>query len=74
VLDFAAAVDGEHEFTNATGAAELKARIEAYWRARGHDVQVMLVEGAFTQALRSGRFDVRSDLVNGLPRGKRGGR
>lgn len=56
------------EFTDKAGAAELKARIEAYWRAKGHDVQVVLVEGAFTPALRASRIDVRSDLVNGLPR------
>ena len=64
----AASATEECEFTDARGAAELKSRIEAFWRARGHEVQVMLVEGSFTQALRSGRFDVRSDLVNGLPR------
>lgn len=56
------------EFTDRAGAAELKARIESYWRERGHDVQVMLVEGSFTPALRASRVDIRSDLVNGLPR------
>jgi hypothetical protein len=56
------------EFTDRAGAAELKTRIESYWRERGHDVQVMLVEGSFTPALRASRVDVRSDLVNGLPR------
>ncbi|MBY0562969.1 MAG: hypothetical protein K2P58_02185 [Hyphomonadaceae bacterium] len=56
------------EFTDRHGAKELKARIEAYWRARGFEVQVMLLEGAFTPQLRACRVDVRSDLVNGLPR------
>jgi hypothetical protein len=58
------------EYTDRAGASELKARIEAYWRERGHEVQVMLVEGGFTAALRAGRMDVRSDLVNGMPRAR----
>ncbi len=61
-------LENQREFTDRNGAAELKALIEAYWRARGFDVQVMLVEGPFSQALRTSRVDVRSDLVNGLPR------
>lgn len=60
----------DFEFTDRTGAGELKARIEAYWHERGYDIQVVLVEGSFTPALRASRVDVRSDLVNGLPRGK----
>lgn len=58
------------EYTDRAGANELKARIEAFWRARGHEVQVMLVEGGFTAALRAARMDVRSDLVNGRPRAR----
>lgn len=56
------------EYTDRYGADALKTRIEAYWRERGFDVQVMLVEGSFTPQLRACRVDVRSDLVNGLPR------
>ncbi len=56
------------DYTDRPGASALKARIEAYWRERGFDIQVMLVEGAFSQSLRCCRMDVRSDLVNGLPR------
>lgn len=62
---------GEADYTCHAGAAELKARIEAYWRARGHEVQVMLIEAPFTQAIRAARYDVRSELVNGLPRPRR---
>lgn len=58
----------QSEFTDRYGANALKARIEAYWRERGYDVQIMLVEGPFTPQLRACRVDVRSDLVNGLPR------
>jgi hypothetical protein len=59
------------EYTDRAGAGELKSRIEGYWRERGFDIQVMLVEGAFTPALRAGRFDVRSELIDGLPRAAR---
>lgn len=57
------------DYTNESGAAVIKANIEEFWRARGYDVQVMLVPGPFSNALRASRFDLRSDLVNGLPRG-----
>lgn len=62
--------EDQAEFTDRAGASELKARIEAYWRERGYNIQVMLVEGSFTPALRASRVDVRSDLINGLPRVK----
>lgn len=56
------------DWTNSAGAAALKAKIEAYWRERGYEVQVMLVDGPFSAALRATRVDVRSELINGLPR------
>jgi hypothetical protein len=59
------------EFTDRNGAEILKARIEAYWRERGQDVQVILVQAAFTPALRAARYDVRSEMTNGLPRSLR---
>jgi hypothetical protein len=55
-------------FTDRAGASLLKARIEAHWRERGYDVLVILVEAAFSPAIRSARFDVRSDMLNGMPR------
>ena len=54
------------------GARRLAKRIEAYWKARGHDVTCELVEGAFTQPMRSARTDIRSDMVGGLPRTMKG--
>lgn len=63
---------GPVEYTNREGAEILKARIEAFWRERGHEVQVVLVQAAFTPALRAARYDVRSEMMNGLPRGQRG--
>ena len=49
------------------GAEALKSKIEVYWALRGKRVQVWIEQKAFHAALRGSRFDVRSDLVNGLP-------
>ena len=43
------------EFTDRHGAELLKSRIESYWRERGYDVQITLVQAAFTPALRASR-------------------
>ncbi len=56
------------DWTNSNGAAALKTKIETFWRERGYEVQVMLVDGPFSAALRATRVDVRSELINGLPR------
>ncbi len=50
------------------GARRLKERIEAYWRERGYDVNIDLVDAGFMPAMRSARTDVRSNMVNGFPR------
>jgi hypothetical protein len=57
----------EHDFCNVDGARRLKQRIEEYWRDRGYNVDVKLIEAGFVAAMRSARTDVRSDMVNGLP-------
>lgn len=49
------------------GAENLARRIREYWRERGHEVQVDVQEKPFTSATRSIRYDVRSNLVNGMP-------
>lgn len=59
--------DVEHDFCNADGARRLKKRLEEYWRERGYDVTVRIVEAGFVAAMRSARSDVRSDMVNGFP-------
>lgn len=59
---------GEYDFCSRNGAHELKAKIEAYWAERGHKVQVMLHNVGFHPAIRAARFDVRSDMINGMPR------
>ena len=57
----------DHDFCNVDGARRLKQRIEEYWRERGYNVDVKLIEAGFVAAMRSARTDVRSDMVNGLP-------
>ena len=62
---------GESDFCSRDGAHAIKAKIEAYWRERGQTVQVMLHNVGFHPAIRAARFDVRSDMINGMPRPKR---
>lgn len=56
------------DYTSREGAMALKAKIEAYWRERGKNVMIALHNVGFHPAIRAARFDVRSDMVNGLPR------
>ena len=59
----------EPDYCTHNGAAALKATIEAYWAERGQHVLVSLHNVGFHPAIRAARFDVRSDMVNGRPRG-----
>jgi hypothetical protein len=42
--------------------------IREYWKKQGYDVDVRLVQEGFVSTMRSSRFDVRSNMVNGMPR------
>ncbi len=66
--EFAADRGDGPDYCGREGALELKKRIEAYWAGRGQDVAVFLHNVGFHPAIRAARFDVRSDLVNGMPR------
>lgn len=59
---------GEFDFCSRDGAIALKAKIEAYWRERGQHVMIALQNVGFHPAIRAARYDVRSDMVNGMPR------
>lgn len=59
------------DWCSQNGARALQARIEDYWRERGHEVMIVLRDAGFHAAVRTTRFDLRSDLVNGLPQGVR---
>lgn len=58
----------DHDFCNTDGARKIKNRIEEYWKDRGFQVDVKLIDAGFVAAMRSARTDVRSDMVNGMPR------
>lgn len=57
-----------NDWCNEEGAKRLKQKIEQYWSERGYDVNVDLVDACFIAAMRSARTDVRSNMVNGMPR------
>jgi hypothetical protein len=59
------------DFCNVDGARRLKNKIEDYWKDRGFDVDIKLIDAGFMAAMRSARTDVRSDMVNGMPRRRR---
>ncbi len=50
------------------GAKRIREKIAAYWADRGYEVDVDLIDAGFVPAMRSARTDVRSDMVNGMPR------
>jgi hypothetical protein len=56
------------DYCSREGAQALKDKIEAYWRERGQNVMINLHNVGFHPAIRAARFDVRSDMVNGMPR------
>lgn len=51
-----------------SGAQRLKEKIEAYWAERDCKVDVKLVEAGFVAPMRSKRVDLRSDMINALPK------
>lgn len=59
---------GESDFCSKDGALALKEKIEAYWRERGQNVMLSLHNVGFHPAIRAARYDVRSDMINGMPR------
>jgi hypothetical protein len=59
---------GESDYCSRDGAQALKEKIEAYWRERGQNVMIALHNVGFHPAIRAARYDVRSDMVNGMPR------
>ena len=50
------------------GARRLAVKIEEFWRKRGFDVSVEMQPQGFVSTMRSARTDLRSDMVNGMPR------
>lgn len=50
------------------GATRLASKIREFWMKKGFDVEVDLKPEGFVATMRSSRTDVRSDMVNGMPR------
>lgn len=61
------------DFCTEDGAQRLKNKIEEYWKTRGYDVNINLIDAGFIPAMRSARTDVRSNMVNGMPTPETGG-
>ncbi len=55
------------DFCTEDGALRIKNKIEEYWKNRGYDVNINLVDAGFIPAMRSARTDIRSNMVNGMP-------
>lgn len=49
------------------GADRLRQLIEDFWRRRGFNVEVELIQEGFVPAMRSARTDIRSNMINGWP-------
>lgn len=56
------------DFCSSDGASRLQNAIRDYWRKKGFDVEIELVHEGFVSTMRSSRFDIRSNMVNGMPR------
>ena len=50
------------------GAKRLAIKIQDFWRKKGFEVHVETREEGFVSTMRSARTDLRSDMVNGMPR------
>ena len=50
------------------GAMRLAKKIQDYWRKQGYEVDIKTVAEGFVSTMRSARTDLRSDMVNGMPR------
>lgn len=56
------------DYTTRKGANALADRIRGHWAKQGHHVSFKLQDAPFMPAMRSGRVDLRSDMLNGWPR------
>jgi len=50
------------------GAMRLATKIQDFWRKKGYDVDTETIAKGFVSTMRSARTDIRSDMVNGMPR------
>jgi hypothetical protein len=57
------------DYCTKEGAYILAVRIRDYWKVRGWRVEVFPEIADETRNTRNHRYDLRSDMVGGLPRG-----
>ena len=55
------------DYSTERGAYLLRTMIEEYWRDRGCCVAVSVHEMGFHPSIRANRYEVRSDMINGMP-------
>lgn len=60
-------LDRAVNYTGKIGAELLANRIRAVWRGRGHAVNVYVMPRSTNQVDKAVFYDVRSDLMRGLP-------
>lgn len=56
------------DFCSNEGAQYLAERIRDFWRKRGYEVDIEARREGFVSTMRSARTDLRSNMVNGMPR------
>ncbi len=56
-----------NDYCTREGAERIKKQIEEYWAERGRNVSINFIKGGFLASMRSGRTDVRSNMINGIP-------
>jgi hypothetical protein len=56
------------DFCTNEGAIHLAERIREFWRKRGYEVDIEARREGFISTMRSARTDLRSNMVNGMPR------
>lgn len=61
------------DWCDSEGAKRLAEKIRDYWTERGYEVDLDFVDAGFVAAMRSARTDVRSNMVNGMPRRRAAG-
>ncbi|MEM7766615.1 MAG: hypothetical protein AAF253_03905 [Pseudomonadota bacterium] len=61
------------DWCDTEGAKRLADKIREYWVERGYEVDLDFVDSGFVAAMRSARTDVRSNMVNGMPRRRASG-
>ena len=55
------------DFCSREGSDILIAKIESYWREKGFIVYLAANAAGYVPEMRSTRFDIRSDMRNGMP-------